>query len=400
MDHLTCFLPGALGLDVFHHSLEVLGGVSVQPHLLSKDRAVELTLAHRLTQSCVHMYFRTGSDLAPEITRFSSQGLRDDHGSMHNILRPETVESLYVMWRSTKLQIYRNWGQRLLSAFYRQKTTFGFAGLHNVNTPSSKRDDMPSFFMAETLKYFFLLFSADSVLPLDHFVLSTEAHPLPMLRTLAALGAKPWPCDSNATSLPPERPSKPAATPQRVPREVQSGPSEELVAALQVLGQLMEGPKVPAPRADERPGFWLRRVWSDAGETGETGSPVAFLTKLQEAGLSPPLRKVFGRATGPSLGGGQAMATGRRLQRTGRGETGTSQEAETVFLDLQLCFNVSVELTALERFGFRSAVFGLFVEDVEPLRAGRFNLPNARIACCNELRVRIAYFKPLEGRPW
>lgn len=28
----------------------------------------------------------------------------------------------------------------------------------------------------------------------------------------------------------------------------------------------------------------------------------------------------------------------------------------------------------------------LFVEDVEPLRAGRFNLPNARIACCNASR--------------
>ncbi|CAJ1334152.1 unnamed protein product [Effrenium voratum] len=316
MDHLTCFLPGALGLDVFHHSLEVLGGVSVQPHLLSKDRAVELTLAHRLTQSCVHMYFRTGSDLAPEITRFSSQGLRDDHGSMHNILRPETVESLYVMWRSTKLQIYRNWGQRLLSAFYRQKTTFGFAGLHNVNTPSSKRDDMPSFFMAETLKYFFLLFSADSVLPLDHFVLSTEAHPLPMLRTLAALGAKPWPCDSNATSLPPERPSKPAATPQRVPREVQSGPSEELVAALQVLGQLMEGPKVRAPRADERPGFWLRRVWSDAGETGETGEtgPVAFLTKLQEDPWPCfPRRAAPGRGC-PAGSAGMMVSTGHELE--------------------------------------------------------------------------------------
>ena len=30
---------------------------------------------------------------------------------------------------------------------------YGFASLHNVNKPSSKRDDMPSFFMAETLKY-------------------------------------------------------------------------------------------------------------------------------------------------------------------------------------------------------------------------------------------------------
>jgi len=35
------------------------------------------------------------------------------------------VESLYLMWRTTKLQIYRNWGQRLLAAFYRRKTRLG-----------------------------------------------------------------------------------------------------------------------------------------------------------------------------------------------------------------------------------------------------------------------------------
>ncbi|CAK9095243.1 2-alpha-mannosidase (ER alpha-1 [Durusdinium trenchii] len=159
-DHLACFLPGTLALDVFHYATEHFGPRAVQPHLLEKG---------------VHMYFRTSSDLAPEIVRFNARGLLDDQGSTHNILRPETVESLYMMWRTTKLQIYRNWGQRLLSAFYRLKTPYGFGGLHNVNRPSSKRDDMPSFFMAETLKYLFLLFSSDSALPLDHFVLNTEA---------------------------------------------------------------------------------------------------------------------------------------------------------------------------------------------------------------------------------
>ena len=37
------------------------------------------------------MYFRTPSDLAPEIVRFNMRGLLDDQGSMHNILRPETA---------------------------------------------------------------------------------------------------------------------------------------------------------------------------------------------------------------------------------------------------------------------------------------------------------------------
>ena len=62
------------------------------------------------------------SDLAPEITRFNQQGLVDDLGSMHHILRPETIESLFVLWRTSKRQIYRNWGQRMLCAFFRTKT--------------------------------------------------------------------------------------------------------------------------------------------------------------------------------------------------------------------------------------------------------------------------------------
>eukprot|EP00435_Cladocopium_sp_Y103_P034940 s1644_g9.t1 len=243
MDHLTCFLPGTLALDVFHHAMERYGPRSVQPHLLEKDRAAELTLAHKLTQTCVHMYFRTSTDMAPEITRFNGHGLQDDQLSMHNILRPETVESLYLMWRTTKLQIYRNWGQRLLSAFYRRKTPYGFCSLHNVNKASSKRDDMPSFFTAETLKYLFLLFSSDSALPLDHFVLSTEAHPVPVMPTLKRLGVQ-WPCDLNVNDTAAPTPSSGAGGTFGSP-----APAEELLRALQVMAELLDGGKPCAVQA-------------------------------------------------------------------------------------------------------------------------------------------------------
>ncbi|CAE7257631.1 MNS3 [Symbiodinium natans] len=183
MDHLICFLPGALALEVLHER---------SPD--NRKSRVDLILAHKLVETCVHTYWRTVSDLAPEITRFNALGLVDDLGSMHNILRPETIESLFVLWRTTKKQVYRNWGQRMLCAFYRSKTPFGFASLHNVNQPSKMRDDMPSFFVAETLKYLFLLFSDDAALPLDQFVLGTEAHPLPILHTLEQNGSSSWPC--------------------------------------------------------------------------------------------------------------------------------------------------------------------------------------------------------------
>lgn len=38
-----------------------------------------------------------------------------------------------------------------------------------------------SFFLAETLKYLYLTFSEDTVIPLDKWVFNTEAHPLPVL---------------------------------------------------------------------------------------------------------------------------------------------------------------------------------------------------------------------------
>ena len=40
---------------------------------------------------------------------------------------------------------------------------------------------MQSFFLAETLKYLYLLFSPPSVISLDEWVFNTEAHPLKIM---------------------------------------------------------------------------------------------------------------------------------------------------------------------------------------------------------------------------
>jgi mannosyl-oligosaccharide alpha-1,2-mannosidase len=41
-----------------------------------------------------------------------------------------------------------------------------------------------SFFLAETLKYLYLLYASSDVIPLDSYVFNTEAHPLPVLPDL------------------------------------------------------------------------------------------------------------------------------------------------------------------------------------------------------------------------
>jgi mannosyl-oligosaccharide alpha-1,2-mannosidase len=99
-------------------------------------------------------------------------------GTAYNILRPETVESLMYLWRKTGDSKYRDWGWDIFQAFEKQsRIPSGYVGLRNVNT-GEKDDKMQSFFLAETLKYLYLLFSPSSVIPLDEWVFNTEAHPL------------------------------------------------------------------------------------------------------------------------------------------------------------------------------------------------------------------------------
>lgn len=59
----------------------------------------------------------------------------------------------------------------------------GYTSISNVRDPVNPgpRDKMESFFLGETLKYFYLLFSDDlELLSLDKYVFNTEAHPLPI----------------------------------------------------------------------------------------------------------------------------------------------------------------------------------------------------------------------------
>ena len=76
-------LPGALALDVLQNGFDGEAGrrVSANLSLLDTSNTQELLIAHNLLQTRAHMSFRTVSDLAPEITRFSV-GPVDDEGSM------------------------------------------------------------------------------------------------------------------------------------------------------------------------------------------------------------------------------------------------------------------------------------------------------------------------------
>ena len=77
-------------------------------------------------------------------------------------LRPEIIESAYYLHHFTDNPRYLDMGQTFPDSLVKYcRTDVGFAALPNVET-KEKRDDMESFFLAETLKYLYLLFTRRS----------------------------------------------------------------------------------------------------------------------------------------------------------------------------------------------------------------------------------------------
>ena len=63
------------------------------------------------------------------------------------------------------------------------KLANGYSSIGNVQNPANPqyKNKMESFWLGETLKYLYLLFTDDfDVISLDEFIFTTEGHPLPI----------------------------------------------------------------------------------------------------------------------------------------------------------------------------------------------------------------------------
>lgn len=97
-------------------------------------------------------------------------------------LRPEIIESAYYLHHYTKDPQYIAMGARYFEDLVKHtRTDSGYTTLKSVVT-KEKGDLMPSYFLAETLKYLYLLFSPEQRPELDAVVFNTEAHPLRKIR--------------------------------------------------------------------------------------------------------------------------------------------------------------------------------------------------------------------------
>ncbi|CAG8982000.1 hypothetical protein HYALB_00004868 [Hymenoscyphus albidus] len=96
------------------------------------------------------------------------------------LLRPEAIESVFILHRITADPYWANSGWDMFkSIMAHTKTDIAHSAVDNVmDALPVKVDEMESFWLAETLKYFYMLYSDPGVVDLDEFVLNTEAHPL------------------------------------------------------------------------------------------------------------------------------------------------------------------------------------------------------------------------------
>ncbi len=92
--------------------------------------------------------------IEPEVYNYKTG--KTEHGGYP--LRPEIVESTFYLYRATHDQKYLAMGKTMFDDLVKYcRTDVAYAGLKDVRT-KEKTDYMHSFWFAETLKYFYLLF--------------------------------------------------------------------------------------------------------------------------------------------------------------------------------------------------------------------------------------------------
>jgi mannosyl-oligosaccharide alpha-1,2-mannosidase len=225
MQHLTCFIGGMFGLA---------------GRLFSNTS--HISLGEKLTKGCIYAYAAMPTGIAPEIFKplpcadrsscpwnataweekvlwhyggkyaTNADEIAQDKGlprgwthirDKRYLLRPEAIESVFVLYRITGKQEYLDAAWNMFTAVvansrtaYANGQVLDVTGLSTYEAgeqyqvgqrlhghgPANVRqgnveDKMESFWTAETLKYFYLVFSRPDMLSLDDWVFNTEAHP-------------------------------------------------------------------------------------------------------------------------------------------------------------------------------------------------------------------------------
>jgi len=171
VEHLACFAAGMLALG------EMNDVSKLAPSKYHLNTTNVMKVAEQFGTACYLSYHNSVTGIGSESYGYDSKGIIHSNG--YYILRPETVESLFYLYRITGNTKYQDYAWEIFQNIEKNcRVENGYSGLNDVNRPRSYNDNQESFFLAETLKYLYLTFSPDYVIPLDKFVFNTEAHPL------------------------------------------------------------------------------------------------------------------------------------------------------------------------------------------------------------------------------
>ncbi len=140
------------------------------PAVLALDG--QMDRAYALMNSCFKMWQLQG--IEPELLNYRTMKIL----SPEYPLRPEIMESAYYLYYFTRDRRYRDMGRTMFLNLKKYcRTPSGYAALKDVIT-KEKTDQMESFFLAETMKYLYLLFADPATINLNKTVFNTEAHPM------------------------------------------------------------------------------------------------------------------------------------------------------------------------------------------------------------------------------
>ncbi|KAJ4294058.1 hypothetical protein N0V90_007747 [Kalmusia sp. IMI 367209] len=203
--HLACFAGGMVGI-----------GAKIF------NRTDELDVARKLVDGCIWAYDSTPTNIMPETFhvvpcedpldcdwsterwhrgvlqqrvlgshRDAPQIIKEDGllpgmtkiEDKRFLLRPEAIESVFILYRITGDSALQDAAWRMFTAITNAtETAVAHSAIEDVTVSkaqwTTKIDECESFWMAETLKYFYLIFSEPGFVSLDEYVFNTEAHPL------------------------------------------------------------------------------------------------------------------------------------------------------------------------------------------------------------------------------
>jgi mannosidase alpha-like ER degradation enhancer 2 len=132
----------------------------------------DTTRAEKLQANCYKMWMLEG--IEPEEIDYSNMKITYPNYA----LRPENIESAYYLYHFTGRSEYLEMGKDYFESIVRYcRNDFGYSTLKSVIT-KGQGDLMHSFFLAETLKYCYLIFAPQNTIDFKMTLFNTEAHPL------------------------------------------------------------------------------------------------------------------------------------------------------------------------------------------------------------------------------